>query len=106
MPEEPDRETAERIKTKIKTLDWFLFLATANSVASRWCPWEIGVADDGKENQRILVIATVDQSGKWYGNEYLKLYRQITANQLGTLVAVPPGASPERGTALSSAIYY
>src|ERR1700745_247411 len=31
MPEEPDRETAERIKTRIRTLDWFLFLATGNS---------------------------------------------------------------------------
>jgi hypothetical protein len=106
MPAEPDRDTAERIKTRIKSLDWFLFLATANSVASRWCPWEIGVADNAKENPKILVIATVDQSGKWYGNEYLKLYRQITPNQLGSLVAVPPGTPADRGISLSTAIYY
>jgi hypothetical protein len=53
-----------------------------------------------------VIVATVDQSGKWYGNEYLKLYRQITSNQLGSLVAVPAGSPVERGTSLSTAIYY
>lgn len=35
MPNEPDQETATRIKQKISQLDWFLFLATPNSTASR-----------------------------------------------------------------------
>lgn len=42
MPPRPNKETADRIKVKIKRLDWFLYLATANSATSRWCPWEIG----------------------------------------------------------------
>ena len=104
MPEEPDRETADRIRAKIKTMSWFLFLATSNSTTSRWCPWEIGYADGTKENKRIVIVPTTDQSGRWFGNEYLKLYRQITATQLGTLVAVPPGVQVDRGMALSTAI--
>ena len=39
MPPRPNKETADRIKVKIKRLDWFLYLATANSATSRWCPW-------------------------------------------------------------------
>src|SRR5579864_2932935 len=40
MPEKPTRETAQRIQRKIQEMDYFLFLATENSVASRWCPWD------------------------------------------------------------------
>ena len=68
MPEQPDRETADRIRSKIKAMNWFLFLATSSSTTSRWCPWEIGYADGTKENRRIVIIPTTDLSGKWYGN--------------------------------------
>lgn len=36
MSEKPTRETAERIKLTIRVMDYFPFLATPNSVASRW----------------------------------------------------------------------
>lgn len=45
MPETPNRQTAGKIKKRIEDYYFFLFLATANSMASRWCPWEIGYAD-------------------------------------------------------------
>lgn len=77
MPETPDRQTAEKIQAKIRDCNWFLFLATPNSTKSRWCPWEIGYADGKKPLDSILVIPTVDNSGKYYGNEYLQLYRRI-----------------------------
>lgn len=48
MPSSPNKETASKIKSKITTTDWFLFLATSNSTQSRWCPWEIGYADSQK----------------------------------------------------------
>lgn len=38
MPDVPDRTTASRIQQKIKSLNLFLILATANSMSSRWCP--------------------------------------------------------------------
>ena len=85
LPSSPEKETAERIKNKIKQTDWFLFLATSNSTASRWCPWEIGYADAVKSYGKILIIPTEDDSGRWYGNEYLQLYRTITdaSNSMG-----------------------
>jgi hypothetical protein len=78
LPAQPDKHTATMIKDKISSHRWFLFLATANSVASRWCPWEIGYADAIKDNNSILLIRTEDDNGRWYGNEYLQLYNQIT----------------------------
>lgn len=77
MPSNPNKETANRIKTKIKNTDWFLFLATDSSTQSRWCPWEIGFADSVKGYEHILIVPTADDSGSWYGNEYLQLYKRM-----------------------------
>lgn len=92
MPEVPNRETAKRIQEKIVTLDYFLFLATTNSMASRWCPWEIGYADGKKELDRIFVVPTTD-GVKTHGNEYLQLYRRIDVSSQGPLAAWQPGQS-------------
>ena len=81
MPESPNRETAERIRKKIVECDFFLFLATANSTASRWCPWEIGYADGKKPSDAIVIVPTTDQ-GRFYGNEYLQLYRRLDPSTL------------------------
>ena len=74
MPEKPNSETAKRIQERIIQSDVFLFLATANSKASRWCPWEIGFADSSRKN--IFIIPTTDGYSS-YGNEYLDLYPNI-----------------------------
>lgn len=78
LPTSPDKETAEKIKLKIKQTDWFLFLATPNSTSSRWCPWEIGYADAVKIHEKILMIPTIDDNGRWHGNEYLQIYNSIS----------------------------
>jgi TIR domain len=85
MGEKPTKETAERIKLTIRVMDYFLFLATPNSVTSRWCPWEIGYADREKGIERVLIIPTTDRTGDWYGNEYLQLYRKIDEAKDGKL---------------------
>ncbi len=92
MPDTPDNQTATKIKAKIKDCNYFLFLATQNSMASRWCPWEIGYADGVKSNEKILIIPTSNDYGIAQGNEYLGLYRKIdeAANGLG-LGAWNPG---------------
>ena len=86
MPESPDATTASRIRNVIRGADVFLFLATRDSMASRWCPWELGFADGVKRDEQIAIIATRDASGNYYGNEYLQLYRRIdqssTSNSL------------------------
>jgi hypothetical protein len=74
MPEKPNKVTAENIKSRIKNSDLFIFLATANSKASRWCPWEIGFADG--VNKNVYIVPTSDGYNT-YGNEYLELYSKI-----------------------------
>ena len=98
MPEKPNKETARRIQGKIREMDFFIFLATENSVASRWCPWEIGYADSQKPADHLLIIPTKDRTGAWYGNEYLQLYRRIDEGQGGVLGVWSPGE--EKGTRL------
>jgi len=77
MPDKPDDETAFNIKVAIVRAEWFLFLATQHSMASRWCPWEIGFADAKKAYDRIAIVPTQDNQGHFYGNEYLNLYNKI-----------------------------
>ena len=77
MPETPNRETASKIQDRIKQCKWFLFLATASSMTSRWCPWELGYSDGIKGKDSVIVIPTTDSSGIAYGNEYMQLYRRI-----------------------------
>lgn len=77
MPDRPNRETADRIRRKIVDFDLFLFLATYNSMTSRWCPWELGYADGKKMNDSILIVQTTDDHGASYGSEYLQLYRRV-----------------------------
>ena len=95
MPETPDKNTANKIKRKIDTTKWFLFLATPNSMNSRWCPWEIGYADSVKNHENIVIVPTEDDNGRFYGNEYLQLYSKLTdasnskTNKKGYAVFVP-----------------
>jgi len=74
MPATPNGLTAKKIKNKIINTNIFLFLATSNSKASRWCPWEIGFADSCSKG--IYIIPTSDNYDT-YGNEYLELYPKI-----------------------------
>jgi hypothetical protein len=77
MPRVTDRKTAENIKQRIRNLDFFLVLATQNALASRWVPWEAGVADQFKSTAKIAVIPVADPAGRFDGNEYLQLYNRI-----------------------------
>lgn len=95
MLDKPDRRTAERVQQRIVELDWFFLLATDNSMRSRWCPWEIGYADGKKPLNSILILQTKDSSGHHCGNEYLQLYRYLSANQAGSYAAF--GAAQDRG---------
>lgn len=85
-----DRNTAERIKNKIKELNYFFLLATNNSVRSRWVPWELGIADGYKDFEKILIIPVEDDYGNFDGNEYLQVYKRlIIANKGETAVFNP-----------------
>lgn len=99
MPSTPNPETARKIRDKIVQLDYFIFLATENAMASRWCPWELGYADGKKSNDRILVVPTVEH-GREHGNEYVGLYKRLDSNSLGHVQVFNPGSS--YGTAVRS----
>lgn len=90
MPDRPDRQTASKLKQRIEGTTFFLFLATANSMSSRWCPWEIGYADGKKHINSILVCATTDGLVT-HGSEYLDLYRRIDVSNSGRLAVWYPG---------------
>lgn len=92
MPETTNGDTARKIKNKIREADMFFFLATPNSLASRWCPWEIGYADGVKQHERIMVIPTTEH-GRNYGNEYIDIYRRLDRATDGQLAAWYPGSS-------------
>jgi hypothetical protein len=100
MPESPNGETAKVIRQKIRDLDYFAFLATPNSVSSRWCPWEIGYADGVKRHEQIFVIPTEDQSGRWYGREYLQVYQRVDIGEGQILGVWQPNSS--QGVRLNS----
>lgn len=90
MPPSPNKVTALRIKRRISQSDYFMFLATPNSVKSRWCPWEIGFADGVKSAEAIMVVQT-KSGGTTYGNEYLELYRRIDFGDKRKMGAWNPG---------------
>jgi hypothetical protein len=95
MPPRPNRTTASNIKRRIREADYFLFLATPNSVASRWCPWEIGIADGVKAAGAIMVVQT-KSGGTHYGNEYLELYRHVDFSDKQRLPSWRPGEEKGR----------
>lgn len=90
MPANTNFQTALKIKNKIKEMNYFLLLATNNSVKSRWVPWELGVADGYKSYNNILIVPVVDATGKFEGNEYLQVYKRIETTSLGKLAVFEP----------------
>jgi len=99
MPERTNGITAVNIKNQIINLnDKFVLLATNNAVASKWCNWEVGIADAFKlSSKNMALLPLADNSGHWDGNEYLQIYPRIEKNQLqnggeGYFVWFPDGS--------------
>jgi len=91
MPTTPNAETANKLRQRIVGCDLFLFLATENSMKSRWCPWELGYADGKKQNDRIVVVPTSD-GYTTHGSEYLGLYRHIDKTAATGYEVFKPGS--------------
>lgn len=78
MPNKPTEETAAKIVERIEGNEWFLFLATDNSLKSRWCPWEVGIAHEAKERHKLAIVMTRNiRTREMLGNEYYHLYRRM-----------------------------
>lgn len=82
MPKETCAETANRIKYVIDACDKFLLLATNKALASKWCNWEVGVADKKKLfTQDMAILPMLDNNDTLYdGNEYLELYPYLESS--------------------------
>jgi len=80
MPLETSRETAEKIKNKIKECSKFIFLATSSAVESKWCNWELGFGDSIKFPLNIAIMPIAEEDGTWKGYEYLDIYPIIKIN--------------------------
>lgn len=99
MPESTNGITANRIKNQIISgNDKFVLLATNSAVASKWCNWEVGVADPHKLNSnKMALLSLADNSGIWNGTEYLQIYpriERITTNLgINYFVCYPNGSS-------------
>lgn len=85
MPRITSRETAAKIKRRMDQCDLFAVLATRNAIESKWVPWETGVADQLKGEERVSVIPVADPSGRFVGAEYLSLYKKIAFDSLDKL---------------------
>ena len=90
---------ANRIKRKNRFVQLLFFLATSNSMSSRWCAWEIGYADTQNTNPNLYIIPTGDNYTS-YGNEYLQLYKRIDLDSAGGLRSYDAGS--HSGTLVSS----
>lgn len=77
LPETTNKITADTIKNKIRECNHFLFLATYHGLRSKWCNWEIGIADILKSENRLAILPIQSKSGNWSGNEYLQLYPEM-----------------------------
>lgn len=78
MQHPTNRETAERLKQKIRAYDKFVFIASDAAIASEWCNWEIGYGDAQKyDDDKIAVFPIKQDNRNWTGNEYLQLYPSI-----------------------------
>lgn len=79
MPEKTNGITAQKIKNQIISVnDKFVLLATNKAVDSKWCNWEVGIADPFKlPSKKFAILPLADNNGAWNGNEYLQIYPRI-----------------------------
>ncbi|NJK91963.1 MAG: TIR domain-containing protein [Blastochloris sp.] len=77
MPRVTDKRTASILKERIDENSLFIVLATRNAMASKWVPWEIGIADQMKGENSLLVVPVSHPNEGYYGSEYMALYKRI-----------------------------
>lgn len=95
MSQTTNGETAQKLKTKIKENEKFIFLATENSLISKWCNWEVGYGDAHKYIEKIAIFPLLERNRRWNGQEYLQIYPCIQKKDYGDYfyVVYPNGIS-------------
>lgn len=75
-------KTANVIKKRIANCKGLSYIATRNIVNSKWCPWELGLAD-GRLNGRSCILPVMkEKSTTFRGVEYLGIYPFIEYDKI------------------------
>lgn len=84
LPPYTNKDTARKLKDRIRGSKKFVLPASKNSKESRWVPWELGLADEQKGQARVAIFPAVDaqQDRSWTSWEYLGLYDRIVWGDL------------------------
>ncbi|QFS85187.1 TIR domain-containing protein [Roseivivax sp. THAF197b] len=71
-----NRQTAEKLRTRMRSCQLMFYLHTSNASLSKWCPWELGYFDGYTyPNPRVFVFPLLAPGEtSFQGQEYLKLY--------------------------------
>ncbi|PAJ85272.1 toll/interleukin-1 receptor domain-containing protein [Burkholderia ubonensis] len=75
------KETAAFLRQRMRQSKSLIFLASENSTASKWMPWEVGYFD-GFNPGCVAVMPLLDNANEYFvGQEYLGLYPLVTKSQ-------------------------
>lgn len=79
MPENPNPETAEILKSQIAESTRLVVFVTPHTKDSKWVPWELGIGDAKLNHWNVALLPAVesDYESTWTRQEYLGLYRHI-----------------------------
>lgn len=80
MPKITSPKTARTIKSRIKSCERFILLATNEAVTSKWCNWELGFGDAHKYPEHIALVPMKPKgtsNDSYKGTEYMKIYPYI-----------------------------
>lgn len=77
MKHETDAQTAADLKNRIGRARKMIYVATAKSLSSVWCSWEIGYADCKKGVENVAILAILSDNRRFKKNEYLQQYPWI-----------------------------
>lgn len=75
------KETAKRIKERMKNCKSLLYAFSENTILSKWMPWELGYFDGFKGRVAVLPISN-STTDNFKGTEYVGLYPYITHNKI------------------------
>lgn len=72
-----DKETANRLRSRMKQCKSLFYATSDNSSSSKWMPWECGYFDGVKGRVAICPIVMQGTHYEYKGQEYLGLYPYI-----------------------------
>lgn len=75
-------ETADLLRTRMKQSKSLIYIATENSSASKWMPWELGYFD-AFSNGSVAILPLLDSANDSFkGQEYLGIYPVASKQQI------------------------